>query len=183
MESQSKEKNESEEDEDEKLKLSLMSNFVKDNKDIHARISGAIESGDIKLANRLAHTLKSNAGILGKTALQKISGDIEDLLKDGKSLVKPEHLNLLEAELTAVLNEIEPLVKANVPQVRIEPIDAEKTRALFEELKPLLESGTPDSLKFIEALFGVPGSEKLIELIEDFDFEEAYKLLVEKMNA
>ena len=61
----------------EKLKLS----FVKNNQTTYADIALAVESGDIKLAHRLAHTLKGNAGQIGMSGLQKAASDVEELLR------------------------------------------------------------------------------------------------------
>jgi PAS domain S-box-containing protein len=168
----------------EKLKFTLMVNFIKDNQTRYSEITNAINSGDIKLANRLAHTMKSNAGQLGKTKLQKAAEELEHLLKDGKSLVTAEHLAVLEAELTAVLDELAPLVKENAPPPppQAEPIDAEAARVALAELKPLLERGNPDCLKYIDKLRGIQGTneplvQKLIQQMEDLDFEPALETL------
>jgi HPt (histidine-containing phosphotransfer) domain-containing protein len=171
---------------DDKLKLSLMATFVRDNKMRCEEINTALESGDIKLAHRIAHTLKSNAGNLGKTKLQKAAENVEYLLKDGKNLVTAEHLSTLEDELAAVLGELVPLVKESAPppQAQAEPLDAEKTKELFAELKPLLERGNAESLKYIDKLRTIPGTDeplvrKLIQQMEDLDFEDATETLCE----
>jgi CheY-like chemotaxis protein len=79
--------------------------FVKSNQKKCEEIAGALQEGDIELAYRMAHTLKGNAGQLGKTILQKAAADVERQLKGGKNLVTPEQLKILENELTMVLNE------------------------------------------------------------------------------
>jgi HPt (histidine-containing phosphotransfer) domain-containing protein len=168
----------------EKLKFSLMANFIKDNKNRYSEITEAIKTGDIKLAHRLAHTMKGNAGNLGKTRLQKAARDIEHLLKDKKSHVSAKKLAVLETELNAVLDELEPLVKENTPLSPVQPLDAQKARETLAELKPLLERGSPDCLKYIDKLRGIQGSgeflvRKLIQQIEDLDFELALETLTE----
>jgi HPt (histidine-containing phosphotransfer) domain-containing protein len=161
---------------DEELKYILMVNFVNDNKNRYNEITEAINSGDIKLANRLAHTMKSNAGQLGKTKLQKAAADVEYLLKDGKNLVTSEHLAILKTELNAVLDEIAPLLSEDTtPQAEV--LGREEARELLVKLKPLLEKGNPDCLKFIDALRGIPGSGELIQQMENFDFELATETL------
>jgi hypothetical protein len=57
--------------------------------------------------------------------------------------------------------------------------DAKETGNLFAELKPLLESGNPDCLKHIDALRSISGAEKLIQQMEDLDFEQAIGTLAE----
>jgi len=79
--------------------------FVKSHQKKCQEIEDAIKEGDIELAHRLAHTLKGNAGQLGKTVLQKAALDVERALSQGKSLVSSEQLKILENELNMVLNE------------------------------------------------------------------------------
>jgi CheY-like chemotaxis protein len=164
-----------------KLKFTLMASFVKDNRMRYREFADALDSGDIKLAHRLVHTLKSNAALLGKTRLQKASEEAEHLLADGENRVPPELLNVLETELSAVLNELEPLVKENAPPAPVptEQLDAETARAVLAELDPLLERGDSESLKYIDKLRGIPGTEKLIQQMEDLDFEDATETLSE----
>jgi HPt (histidine-containing phosphotransfer) domain-containing protein len=96
---------------DEALLNELIADFVKENKDRFKEILNAIESKDIKLAHRLAHTLKSNAGSLGKFNLQKAAAEVESHLKDGENLLKPEYIKRLEIELKNTLEEFAALLK------------------------------------------------------------------------
>jgi signal transduction histidine kinase/CheY-like chemotaxis protein/ABC-type amino acid transport substrate-binding protein len=89
--------------------LEMRSIFVNDNQNILAEFNEAICGCDIQKAHRIAHTLKSNAGIIGKTALQSAALDAEQRLAGGKNLLTPECLKTLETELNAVLTELEPL--------------------------------------------------------------------------
>ena len=82
--------------------------FVKNNKDKFQEIVDALDSGDIVLAHRHVHSLKGDAGHIGKIILQKAAGDVEQNLKDGKKLVTAEQLNILKMELDLVLSEFAP---------------------------------------------------------------------------
>ena len=88
----------------------LKTEFAWDNQARFSEIVLALDKNDLQLAFRLAHTLKGNAGQLGKNALQKASAQVESALKDGENLVTPDMLALLEAELALVLNEFAPLL-------------------------------------------------------------------------
>jgi len=83
----------------------LQSIFVKNNKTVYSDIIKALEKGDIKLAHRIAHSLKASAGQVGKTLLQRAASSVESRLKDGKNRVTEEYLKILETELDMVLNE------------------------------------------------------------------------------
>ena len=83
--------------------LMLARNFAKSNACRHNDIINAINAGDIALAHRLAHNLKSNAGQLRRSALQKAAGDVEDNLANGISRVTAQQLQILETELKVVI--------------------------------------------------------------------------------
>jgi CheY-like chemotaxis protein len=88
----------------------LQTLFVKNNLHKFEEIADALRVGDITLAHRLAHTLKGNAGQIGKPALQQAAADVERQLKAGKNLTTPEQLQILETEMAAVLRELTPLL-------------------------------------------------------------------------
>jgi CheY-like chemotaxis protein len=83
--------------------------FVKNNKEKYQELIDALDLGDIVLAHRLVHSLKSDAGQIGKIILQKAAADVEQNLKDGKKLVTAEQLNILKMELDLVINEFSSL--------------------------------------------------------------------------
>jgi CheY-like chemotaxis protein len=100
-----------EEDEDENLFQQLRIEFVKENRTICTDIATAVAFGDVKLAHRLAHTLKSNAGMLGKTRLQEVAAEVERQISEGVEV----QLYLLETELKVVLEEFTP--SPSIPSV------------------------------------------------------------------
>ena len=81
--------------------------FVKNNKNKFQEIIEALDANDITLAHRLVHSLKSDAGQIGKIILQKVAFDVERNLRDGKKLVTAEQLNILKLELDLVIGEFE----------------------------------------------------------------------------
>jgi CheY-like chemotaxis protein len=165
------------------LRNKLINNFVNNNRDKHKEITDAMNAGDIKLAHRLAHTLKSNAGQLSKTALQKVSEDIESALADGVNNVTSQQLEVFERELASVIAEFEPMIqKAAPPPSAAEPLDAGAAQKLLEELKPLLEVGNPECLSLIDSLRAIQGSEELVQKMEAFDFKAAMETLAKLMK-
>jgi HPt (histidine-containing phosphotransfer) domain-containing protein len=155
----------------------LIADFVKGNMTRSAEITQAVNSGDIKLAHRLAHTLKSNAGHLGKTLLQQAAADVESHLKNNENLVTEEHLKILEKELNAALAQFTQYLDNEPPRREWHdespPLEAQYVPELFEQLEPLLEMGNPECRKFIDKLRRMSGGETLIQQIEDLDFEQA----------
>jgi PAS domain S-box-containing protein len=91
------------------LLMEMRTIFVNDNQNTFAEFEGALRDGDVHKANRIAHTLKSNAGTIGKPALQAAALEAETRLKDGENRLTPECAAALKAELDAALRELEPL--------------------------------------------------------------------------
>jgi signal transduction histidine kinase/HPt (histidine-containing phosphotransfer) domain-containing protein len=94
---------------EEKIRQKIINNFVDEGRAKYSKIAEAIDAGDIKLAYRLAHTLKGLAGQIGKTLLQQAAAEVERHLSDGKNLVTPHQMSTLETELNAVIAELTPL--------------------------------------------------------------------------
>ncbi|MCL2792665.1 MAG: ATP-binding protein [Spirochaetaceae bacterium] len=174
---------------DVELQRSLQLLFIKSNKERFHEIIKALEAGDIKLAHRLAHSLKGNAGQLGKIILQQAASDVESRLKSGENKVTKEQLQTLETELNAVLTEFSTLLDGcrEEPEFQSYPdkqlLDEESAQKLIEELEPILKMGNPDCGKFIDGLRLIPYDDdlkiKLIQQIEDFDFGPACITLAE----
>ncbi|MCL2758629.1 MAG: ATP-binding protein [Treponema sp.] len=92
------------------FKKSLESYFVNNNRNKFEEITNALDTGDVKLAHRLVHTLRSNAGQIEKNNLQSAADAVERQLMNGVNLVSKEQLNALETEFNAVLRELAPLI-------------------------------------------------------------------------
>nr|AGS52168.1 sensory box histidine kinase/response regulator [uncultured bacterium contig00049] len=161
---------------DKEFMHNLQLSFYKNNQRKYEEIVAALEAGDIKLAHRLVHTLKSNAGQIGKTILQKAAASVEHLLKGGTNLASQEDLRILDTELTSTLNELAPLiyeVKDQGGEIPVKELNPQETRELLEKLEPLLKTGNTECLNYKDELRGVNGSEVLLQQMDDFDFESA----------
>jgi len=160
------------------LQQKMINGFVKSNRDLYEVLKSVVDSGDIKLAHRLVHTLKSNAGQLNKIMLQKAAEAVENNLRDGENRATSAQFESLRVELNAVLAELTPLVyETSRPSAAVLHNKSDALE-LLRELSPLLKEGNSESLKLIERLRTIPGSEELIQQIEDFDFELALETLL-----
>jgi len=168
------------EDYDAKLQMELKSDFVKSNKNRFEEIKSAIDTGDIKLAHRLVHTLKSNAALIGKALLQNAAAEVEAALKNGENRATETQLYVLQSRLAIALDELVSYL-SKIPS-RLQPekdsgFNADEARELIEKLEPLLRNRNPECLKMIDALKMIPGSEEVIRQMDDFSFGEAAETL------
>jgi len=95
---------------DMEFQKSLEKYFIKANINKYEELCKLIESGDIKMAYKLVHALKGNAGQIGKNRLQSAAASVEHQLADGVNTASPEQMETLKSELDAVLTEFLPLL-------------------------------------------------------------------------
>ena len=88
------------------FKKVLQRHFLENNQNKYEEIIDAIKADDIKLAHRIAHTLKGNAAQLGRTSLRMAASDVERQLKGGENLATEDQLKTLKAELSDFLQEL-----------------------------------------------------------------------------
>jgi len=157
---------------EDELRQKLINNFVNNNRNWYNGILEALKENEIKLAHRMAHTLRGNAGQLKKTALQKAAEDIENQLKDGKNETTPEKMTALKDELDAVLAELEPIVRY-ITSPEPGTLDVSSAKLLLEELEPILKDSNTECLAFVNSLRSIPDSEELIRHMEAFKFKPA----------
>jgi len=163
---------------DNELYQRLLRSFLRNNTGIQKRIGKALEEKDIKLAHRLAHTLKSNAAQLEKTALYKAALTIENQLKTGVNYVTPEQLETLDKELGIIITSFEQMMENITPaEDPPKPVDTKAALKLLDELEPLIKDSSFDSLSYLNTLKSVQGSESLAGHIENMDFRLALESL------
>jgi HPt (histidine-containing phosphotransfer) domain-containing protein len=152
--------------------------FVKENMNTISEINDSLDLCDFKTAHRIAHTLKSSAGFLGKKSLQQMAAELEASLQSEPPAFTHVQVSSLEKELNIALDEFMPLYEAAASaKSEVVEIDSAKLAELVAELKPLLKKSDSDALRIAEELQGIAGMAELIEKIEDYEFEEALELL------
>jgi len=168
-----------EETQEEERRIELLIAFVKSNQTTMEDIINALEIGDLKLAHRLVHTLKSVAGIVGQDALVEAAQNVEMTLAIGKVKYLDTHLNILEHEFNLALSELS-LFIGNFEKENIKPVEAmDRINALLllEKLDKLLEGNNFDSLDYIGELRAIEGTGELSSQIENMNFKEARESL------
>ena len=154
----------------EKLRL----DFAKNQKNSFINICEALDSGDIKTAHRLAHSLKGVAGLINEHPLVIASEIVEHLLQDEK-IPTQDQLSAIEYELTRVLDDIgKP--EATLPSASTKEFtktDKNNALTIFNELEKLLKHHNADSLNFLDKLRLIPETAVLNKQLEDYDFGAA----------
>ncbi len=102
-------------DGNQKLYLELLAIFRQHHANDVQRMRQALAAGDPKLAHRLAHTLKGVTGNLSMPRLRTVMIKLEASLEEAAE-VPAELLQAAEAELAAVIGEIEPML-VDAPEV------------------------------------------------------------------
>ena len=92
-------------------KKALQQYFLQNNQNKYSEIIQTLEEGDLKLAHRMVHNLKSNASQLGMENLRQAASDVESQLRNGINLATEEQLKILDSELSAALKELAALVE------------------------------------------------------------------------
>ena len=166
---------------DDTLMKKLKTEFFKSNRYIYNDIVSALDNEDMTLAYRLAHTIKSNAGQIGKTKLQKAALDIESAFKDNRKA--ETELYIFQYELDKVLEELRSLLDEDRNTSYNNPSDLtgnpDEIEKIFDKILPLLRDSNLAAIEMIKELQMIPDSEEVIGLIEEMYFKAAEKALIE----
>ncbi len=167
--------------------LRALARFRLDYRSAGAAIRTAIDTGNLALAQRLAHTLKGAAGLIEARSLHAAALALDDALRAPLSRDRdtPAIADLflrLDAELAHVLRELDTmaeLAENAVPAPRLARSDDTVSR-----LRALLDIGDGEAVDLVEqareALVGELGEKTygaLAAAVADFDFERALALL------
>jgi signal transduction histidine kinase/CheY-like chemotaxis protein len=148
-----------------------------------AQISTALESGDLKLAERIAHTVKGVAGNIGITEVQFVAQRLEKALRDGDgtaSVLLVEFAGVMGTQVHAIEHALRDSTTARPGEGQAAPFDAEVAAAAIARLRTLLEASDGDAEESFRSLrHAVAGAvektqlDGLISSINDFDFAAA----------
>lgn len=165
------------------LYRNLLRQFVDKQADASEQVSVAIESGDLKLAERIAHTVKGVAGNLGIVEVQSVAQRLEKALRDGEeSLSAPlaEFASVMGTQIQAINKALGDSASTPPKVVQISPFDGKAATAAIDRLRILLKAsdgGAEESFRRLQdAVAGVvekPYLDGLSASINDFDFEAA----------
>jgi CheY-like chemotaxis protein len=173
---------------DEEMLLQFRRIFVKNNQNTFADIKKALDGGDVKNAHRLAHTLKSNAAQLGEKGLREAAASAEAALAGGENLLSKRQSDVLEAELSAVLEKLAALLADDKTGTRAEDagpreLGGEELADTLGRLKVMLENRNPECLDLLDGIRGLPGAGDFVRKAENLNFKQALEALSEFMES
>lgn len=156
----------------------LLIRFTQTQSTVIPRIKDAIESNDIQLAIREAHTLKGLAGNIGATALFEEAQELERMLLHDEVETLDTRLNHIEMILNTIFQAIsETLAKEKSSFL---PLAKEELLKKLDYLNTLLNDLDSEALEVMEeilpSLFEMSSEESTLALqtqINNFDFEKA----------
>lgn len=92
-----------------KLYLQMLGHFRTDQGGMVGKLRAALEEGDRIVAERVAHTLKGSASLIGASYVQGLAGEIEMSLRRGaRERVLQPLLEQLELDMQALLRQLDP---------------------------------------------------------------------------
>jgi PAS domain S-box-containing protein len=166
-----------------RLYRDLLGQFAARHGDAAAEISTALKGGDLKLAERIAHTVKGAAGNIGITEVQSLAQKLEETLGDGEgktSELLAEFTSLMDAQVHAIERALCGSAMAQPEEVRTLPFNEETAADAIARLRTLLEARDGEAIESFSSLQdAVAGAVEKTHLdglsasINNFDFDSA----------
>ncbi len=161
----------------------LLTQFAAKQSDTAAEISASITNGDLKLAERIAHTVKGVAGNIGITEVQSAAQRLEKAIReqsDSVPLLLDEFATSLSTQVDAIRRALYESAPTTPQETRTSPFNGEAASGAITRLRTLLDASdaaAEDAFHSLQAAVGgaVEKSEldALRAFINDFDFEAA----------
>jgi signal transduction histidine kinase/DNA-binding response OmpR family regulator len=174
-----------------KLLLKLLGRFIETQSDVVERIQMALDTFNMEVATREAHTIKGLAGNIGATFLYTCAENLEKILKNGEMSTLSLALKTLQIELerliSTISNALEVKERDSLPKTS-EPaiVDMKTLHADIKRFDTLLISLDSKSGKAIDDLLArltTLGQESnalnIQKSVYEFEFEVARERLVE----
>jgi CheY-like chemotaxis protein len=166
-----------------RLYRDLLGQFATKEGNAADQISAALKSGDLKLAERIAHTVKGVAGNIGITEVQSVAQKLEKALRDGEGTVSAllvDFANVVSAQVHAIERALVDSAPTQPEEVRTSPFNENAAAVAIARLRVLLEASDGDAEESFRSLqHAVAGVvektqlDGLIASINDFEFDAA----------
>jgi signal transduction histidine kinase/CheY-like chemotaxis protein len=131
-----------------RLYRDLLEQFVAKESGAAAQISAALENGDLKLAERIAHTVKGIAGNLGITEVQSEAQKLEKAIREGQDSVAAllgTFATVLGTQVHAIDQALRDSTSAPPEGMLPSAFDGEAAAVAITRLKSLLDASDGDA--------------------------------------
>jgi CheY-like chemotaxis protein len=168
-----------------KLYTKLLRDYKKNNAGVFGELNKSIADGDIVKAHRVAHSLKSVSGLIGALRVQNAAYDIEKSLANGRADYSEAQMKELELALQDAFRELALIFDEEKKRdTEHNILDRKRAILLLERLEPLLKNLNPRSQKMLDEIRETLSplgeeAEKLIDYIDNYEFEMAYRVMQE----
>ena len=166
-----------------KLYVDLLHQFAEKQGNTGIQIGDALQSGDRKLAERIAHTVKGVAGNIGITEIQTAAAGLEKAIREEDPAVPAvlqQFASLLGPQVRAIREALHDVLPVDTNGAGESPFVAEEASAALTRLKALLEANDGDAGEaFLDLRKAVKGHidnsllEALGAAVSDFEFDKA----------
>ena len=172
-----------------RLYRELLLQFAAKQADAPAQISAALDSGDSKRAEGIAHNLKGVAGNLAITQLHAAAERLEIAIREAADSVPnllDDFATTLQKEAAAINQALSGPLVEEATEVSTVSLCGEDAKQAIDRLKKLLEASDGDAREAFEDLQRIvagiaakPQLDALSDSIDNFDFETALTRLNE----
>jgi two-component system sensor histidine kinase/response regulator len=164
--------------------LRLLRRYAIDNAPGIPELRRRMAEGDRVEARRLAHSLKGASGNLGAAGVQRLAGELEAAIKEGRDAAEVDRLaGTVESELQRLTAAILAALPVEAAAPLAGEVDWTAVRQVLADLEPMLAASSIEANHVIDthaalltAALG-PLSAELEQRIEHFLYPEALKIL------
>jgi two-component system, sensor histidine kinase and response regulator len=172
----------------------ILLSFLHDHQGDALAMRRALVDNDMRLAQRIAHTLKGVSGSIGAMELHPAATALDDALKNGATDRYPDLLDTLESVLASVIDGLSSLGEQgaddNAAEAVTGPPDIGMILPLLAELAGLVREMDPDAEIAADALRRKVGAgparplaDELVAQLAKFDFDAAGQTLARLREA
>jgi PAS domain S-box-containing protein len=167
------------------LYLKLLKKFKKNQESVIAEIKTELQNGELKTAERLAHTVKGVSGNIGAMDLHAAAIVLEAGIKEHGASLADNLISATQNQLDIVLNSIEKLTEENdnsLPkgEEAASELDMAKIGPILKDLENRIENDDTDAADVLEKLRPLIKDHEMMkkldaveEALSDYDFEDA----------
>jgi polar amino acid transport system substrate-binding protein len=176
------------------LYIDLLKRFYESQANTAIDVKQAIQSNDLQLAERLAHTAKGVAGNIGALELHKASEALEAAIKNRDVENTEKFLTAFTDELRKVIKLLESVLPSKTPSLTdarmLNPVDPEVLRRLLSKLHKLLADDDSEAVDYLDEIWGEltetldkSSLSQLKNKVDRFAFDEAIDILQQILTA